>query len=212
MPNQPTKESFLNDVKNHTLNILKDDGLYRHLSLSSNGSFFYKFDIVTWPNYLSISGDMGCYVFTRVEDMFTFFRNDNLKVNSNYWAEKVVSEDRVNKLEKFSVEEFVNNIYDHVFYLLDNHSKFEKYLEDKNDNFEWARDNIPEEIIGEIYELINCEDEHECVEKMRNFNSDLISFQDFWDHDYHEYSYQYIWCCYAIVWAIQQYDLVKGDI
>ena len=28
------------------------------------------FDIVTWPGYLCYSGDMGCFVFTRLPDMF----------------------------------------------------------------------------------------------------------------------------------------------
>lgn len=29
---------------------------------------------------------------------------------------------------------------------------------------------------------------------------------DYWDSDPKEYTYRFIWCCYALVWAIQQYD------
>jgi hypothetical protein len=44
------------------------------------------FDVVTWPGHLSISGDMGCFVFTRVDDMFTFFRGHEDAPNLGYSA------------------------------------------------------------------------------------------------------------------------------
>ncbi len=89
------RNNLLSKIENHTMTILKDDEFYRHISFSNNGSNFYKFDIITWPGYLSICGDIGNYSFSRSTDMFKFFRNE--KPSFGYWAEKCVSEDTSNK-------------------------------------------------------------------------------------------------------------------
>jgi hypothetical protein len=69
------QERFLSDVRDHKLMIIKDDPPYRHIRLSRPGSSTYLFELVTYPGYLCYSGDMGCYVWSRVADMFTFFRD-----------------------------------------------------------------------------------------------------------------------------------------
>ena len=38
-----------------------------------------------------------------------------------------------------------------------------------------------------------------------------LDFTDFFDVDVTEYTGRYIWCCRAIVWAIQQYDQLKKE-
>ncbi len=88
---------FAADTRNHQLTILRDDGLYRHLRFAPPQGGFYWFDLVTWPGKLAITGGFGDgFVFSRVEDMFTFFRrgmhvSDNPNaINPSYWAEKVV--------------------------------------------------------------------------------------------------------------------------
>jgi hypothetical protein len=45
-------------------------------------------------------------------------------------------------------------------------------------------------------------------ETIRNF--DAFEFSDFWEHDLTEYTYHYIWCCYAIAWGIAEYDKAKA--
>lgn len=98
----PTEEQFLKDVSNHKMSVLQDTSVYRHLVFSS-GSFNQHFEIVTWPEYLVICGDMGGQTFCRTRDMFDFFRmreNDfnnhkdrKLNINTGYWAEKIVAKD-----------------------------------------------------------------------------------------------------------------------
>lgn len=85
----PTLQDFLNDVKNHELIIHKDDGIYRHITLRDPKTINLLFNITTFPDYLVITGDMGTITFSRVDDMFKFFRNDELNINPNYWAEKI---------------------------------------------------------------------------------------------------------------------------
>ena len=83
-----TKERFLRDVADHKLEVVKDEGVHRHIVMSMGGST-YRYELTTWPYFICISGDMGCFVFSRVKDMFTFFRNDDLAINEGYWHEKL---------------------------------------------------------------------------------------------------------------------------
>jgi hypothetical protein len=38
----------------------------------------------------------------------------------------------------------------------------------------------------------------------------IFEFTDSWEWNYREYTYRYIWCCYALAWAIKKYDEVKN--
>lgn len=187
------KSDFLNVVQNHTLEVRKDDGLYRHLVLSNGGSSFYRFDLVTWPGYLAFTGDMGAFVFSRIPDMFAFFREK--EINASYWAEKVVAENVHRGIEQFSVEIFRARVLSRVRSYFD--------LEDGQP--------LPKNVQEEIQPLLDAEDEWECVEQMRNFASELVTFPDFWDSDTRDYTRTYLTACYAIVWAIEQYDARKAS-
>jgi len=67
---QPKQDRFLNDIANHSMSIVRDDGVYRHLVFSNNGSSVFRFELITWPGYLAYTGDMGAFVFSRLNDMF----------------------------------------------------------------------------------------------------------------------------------------------
>ena len=192
-----TKEDFLRDVKNHTVKIIKDDGLYRHIECSNNTDWNQHFSIVTWPGYLAYFGDMGDYMFSRVDDMFSFFRNDKMEINTNYWAEKVKSESVFgNGIREFSVKAFRENVLSYI-----------------RDSLELDENQeIPEDIMDEIYSLLHAEDEYECVAAMRDFSSDKIEFIDFWEMPYNRKTLHFVWCCYALVWAINEYDKLKENI
>lgn len=189
----PTKESFLQDVKDHVLKILKDDDLYRHLRLKKPGTSNQYFDITTWPGYLVFSGDMGCYVFSRITDMFCFFRDDDGRINPQYWAEKVQAESVFGHgIREFSVEEFREHVLDRARSSLD--------LEEDAE--------IPEDMMDELRALLHAEDEYECVHELRDFSSKKVDLQDFWEHSCQRKTYYYIWACYAIQWAVGKYDEV----
>lgn len=102
------KDRFLRNVKDHKLTVLLDNGIHRHLHFSNPEQFAYYFHLTTWPGYLCISGDMGCYVFCRVEDMFTFFRSDKGNINPHYWSEKLQASK--NAPEEFSEETFESRL------------------------------------------------------------------------------------------------------
>lgn len=195
-----TKEQFLRDVQDHEIEVLKDEGLYRHLKFSKDGSFDRLFEVVTWPGYLSIVGDMGEFIFQRTEDMFSFFRDRSgeLGVNLPYWSEKVVAESVFGAgIKEFNVEEFKEAVLEEVL----------DYF-----NLE-TKEEICEETLDEIEGLLECEDEYQCVEAMRNFywidHPNL--FVDFWENNLDRYTFHFAWCCYAVAWAVMQYDKRKEN-
>jgi hypothetical protein len=119
---------FPDDIAQHQMKVKRNDGLYRHIYFGRPGTGNMSFSITTWPGYLAYTGDMGDYVFCRLDDMFQFFRTDRTP-NYSYWAEKVVAQDKADGV---------------------------------------------------------------CVGR-----STLRSYR---------WSYRYVWCCNALLWAIKQYD------
>lgn len=100
-----TEEVFLNRVRDHELTVLIDDGTRRHIRFRKPASPDDSFDLITWSWHLCITGDMGTYVFSRIEDMFDFHRlkmggDNSLHPDLGYWAQKLLAVDRVGKVEE----------------------------------------------------------------------------------------------------------------
>ena len=205
--NQPTKESFLHDVRDHKLTILRDDGLYRHIRLSKPGDNDMQFDLVTWPGYLAYSGDMGDFTFSRLPDMFGFFRSDGGRINPPYWSEKIQATDKGGGHEKFSEEKFNRAIMEYVVEWIRSH---------QHDTTPEQRRSLWDEVVDVVIRI----DDGDCGYRKRAAAHDFchsfaqhglrnFEFQDFWETNVEEYTYHYIWCCHALVWGIQQYDEAK---
>lgn len=88
-----TSDDGKRTIRAHEMTVLHDDGLYRHIRFCSPDCNFYWFDLITWPGHLTVNGDCGTFTFSRVEDMFGFFRGH--RINPQYWAEKICGETRV---------------------------------------------------------------------------------------------------------------------
>lgn len=191
----PTVESFTNDVKNHKMTIMHDSAapeVYRHIRFKQPETINMYFDLTTWPGHLCISGDMGCFVFSRLNDMFEFFRSDNGRINPQYWHEKVQAENKNGGVEKFEHETFKKVVMEEWNTLSENNCV-------KNND-----------LYNEIIEMLvhtEVESEQTCYERAM----DLLG-HDFCERSCREYTYHYIWCLHAIVWGIQQYDAHKDKI
>lgn len=208
---QPTEESFLKDVSNHSMKILKDDGVYRHLQFSNNGSWNQRFDIVTWPGHLAYSGDMGCFVFSRLADMFEFFRTDrrnkdHLGINLSYWSEKLEAVDRDGRSSgatQFSQEKFRDMVDENI----------KEWVEDYNLSEE-ASEELRDEVNYQIMSRLDYGEES-ARQNLNEFSYSIdgtqFEFQDTWEWNFDEYTYRFIWCCYALAWGIQMYDKEKED-
>lgn len=197
------KEKFLNDVSDHRLEIIKDDGLHRHIKLSKPDSSDMWFGIVTWPGYLCIHGDMGDFLFRSRTDPFKFFRRngDDWDINADHWAQKLEAP----RWNDDSVKRF--NLHEATKQILE---LFEDWKGDLEED-EVHTDTL-EKLTDSVRTVMKAEDEHEFVTRVRDFEDldtsfDLDNF--FFDSEFKSYTYHYLWCCHAIVWAIQQYDAQK---
>lgn len=194
---------FLHDVSKFKATVLLDQGLYRHLELRHPGTYNHGFDIITWPGSLIIHGDMGTYSFSRVEDMFSFFRCKDLSINEHYWEEKMTSVDveglSAGSSRCFDSDMFLKHVDEYVAdWLSENHCSTETAaslkkttqqaacnIRSENEAFDWLY-NYSYETEGQIFSF-DCPSE--------------------WTVTCH--TYRFLWCLYAIVWGIQQYDARK---
>ena len=205
-------DRFKRDVAHHQLIIVRDDGIHRHLRFQRPGSYCMHFDLITWPGYLCYTGDMGTYVFKRLEDMFQFFRRgvdrQEFNIDLSYWAEKLEAADKGDGIKEFC------------------QAKFDQAV--KSDLVEWMRNNRDRTSREERRELwdevmvsvIDAEGDITGSRKQiaahdfwHQVNPSVsFSFKDFWEHTVTEYTHRFIWCCCALQWGIGVYDQVKEQV
>ncbi len=190
-----TEERFLKDVAQHEMTVVRDDGVSRHLRFQKPGTYDMHFDLITWPGYLCYTGDMGTYVFKRLKDMFAFFRTEGLRINPGYWGEKLQAVDSCDGYRQWSKH------------------KFEQLIRDAFD--EWVEDG---ELSTAQKKALQAQFESDVI-RASDYGKDTAylaardfefagqsPFQDWWEVDTDEYSFRFIWCCYALAWGVQQYD------
>ena len=195
---------FAKDTTEHVMTILHSDGLYRHLRFKKPGTSSYYFDLITWPGYLTIAGDMGTYTFERLEDMFQFFRG-NGDINPQYWSEKIRTGTGMNGLiaKEYSEELFKKHVTEHVT----------EYL-DSIDLTQAERDAVTEAIRVQILESGDCYYEHAARALLEDFAADGSNFrifEDIWEWDLTDYTVHFLWCCFAIRWGISQFDAASKE-
>jgi hypothetical protein len=197
MIRQPTTESFPKDVEKHQMTVLLDQGVHRHIRFEKPGSSNMWFALTTWPEYLTISGDMGTWSFSHVEDMFDFFRSrpGQFYINPQYWEEKlqVGRYDGRSHARVFDPDKFKSEIFEQL----------SRHYDLEGDDLERVKLELEDEVF--------CDDQSETIRAAKEFYLDLDSGERF-ELDSYElpdgevYSYHFLWCLYAIVWGIQQWD------
>ncbi|MDP4076214.1 hypothetical protein [Acidovorax sp. A1169] len=208
---------FLRDIAKHQINVIRDDGLYRHIRFSRPNSMCMHFDLITWPGYLCYCGDMGTYVFTRLADMFEFFRtdrrdDDKLRINLSYWSEKLLAVDgsrRSGSAMEFSYDRFERVVKEQLV------EWWRDHCTDAAQRRE-LREQVEEALLGTGYFSERPETTGDAIRMANDFEAEVagkkFQFQDFWDHSLEGYTHRFTWCCYALAWGIQQYDLAKEPV
>lgn len=176
-----SKERFDSDVSEHAMTVLRANGVDRHLRFKKPTTTCYWFDVITWPGTLCIDGDCGTFVFRRITDMFDFFRDGDGDINPSYWSEKCVTASK-RAVTEFAWDTFAKNV--------------KEYVEDEDVDLRSA-------VLTELGFVEP--DEFGAVAFIRDFEHDGFRFQN-WDADSREYTFHFIWCLRAIVWAIAQWD------
>jgi len=216
-----TEDLFLKDVSGHAMEVIRDDGVHRHLRFRKPrpaGSEYW-FDLITWPEMLCIDGDMGTYVFRRLDDMFQFFRTDReynkdrgrkLGINLGYWSEKLRAPDS-RAAEEYSADKFRQYVKE----------AFAQWVEqtqpddDASDDERAAFDTEKVALWGEIEDDVLCaadDGEIRAHDSATGFEGRRwnFSFSDAWEWDCRDYTFHFVWCCYAIAWGIEIYDEHKA--
>lgn len=90
------RDQFVKDIAQHQIDIQLDQGVFRHVVFKQPNTIHRLFSLTTTPGRLVYGGDMGCFVFERLPDMFQFFRScpDSRAPNFDYWHEKLVAVDQ----------------------------------------------------------------------------------------------------------------------
>lgn len=218
-----TEKRFLKDAAQHVMTVIRDDGLHRHLRFrkARPAGSEYWFDLITWPGSLCIDGDMGTYVFRRLEDMFEFFRTDReylerrgckLAINPSYWSEKLQAP-KPRHADEFSKSQFRSRVLE----------AFDSWVETSqpdDDEFttQAERDEFKEKRTALRYaladEVLNCinDGETRAYDAARDFSCSEVpefNMDDCWEWNCREYTFHFIWCCYAIAWGVKTYDETK---
>ncbi len=189
--NDNVAKRFAADIAEHQMTVKHDDGLYRHLHFRRPSNGFYWFDLVTWPGSLAIRGDFNGYMFTRLADMFEFFRGDGGSVNPHYWSEK--AEHGRPSTKAYSVDAFKQYVLDDLKHLVEGNPELAAKAE--------------KDILAEIEEGYVAT-ESDARDVLTRWERDG-AFSDTWEWDLTDFEYGFLWCCHAIVWGIAQYDAAR---
>lgn len=226
---EPTAEQFLKEVAEHQMKVLLENGIYRHLKFNApKNSWNMWFELITWPGKLTISGDMGTWTFSRLEDMFNFFRSSReMAINPSYWAEKLQGgvHGGSDSAKDYDQERFgrqlLAQLSEYYGFEGEDLAELTQAVKDEVLTDDWegavktaARDfthrfqngaNPCPRCQGHRSTLSVCSN-RDCYggEIRRKFQFDSCEIPDGKD-----YCYYFIWCCYAVVWGIQQWDKAK---
>ena len=181
-------EKFHEDAATHQLAIVLDTDTHKHLQFRHPGTSCYWFDLLAWPGTLVIRGDMGTFVLSRERDMFAWIEASRGAINPGYWAEKLVA-GRDNLREAYpdpgALREWVSDV-----------------ARDAYDYYDAERQSEMCHAVDEAFNVIEWGD----TEGLRDIEAGgCRPFEDFDPADHLNFSWQWIWCCHAIVWGIAQY-------
>jgi len=161
--------------------------------------------------------------------MFKFFRTDRrykdrLGINLGYWGEKLEAVDRDGRQSshlRFDADSFRARVEEIL----------KEWLDDE-DLTQVEKEELEYEVKSEVLDRIENGNEYDSRNAVSSFSYTLGSqrhistrdlvygvstrghryeFTDSWEWDCTEYTYRFIWCCYALAWGIQMYDKVKEE-
>lgn len=227
---------FERETAKHVMTVLHDDGLYRHLRFMNPKHSAYWFELITVPHALIFRGDGESFVFSRLEDMFMFFRSGirkdgSIEINPGYWDEKLTSdrdsatrysEDRFKALVDEQLAE-AEKTYPGVT------AEWAEVTEDEY-NLEYEADAlraVHEFSFGahhkavcscgwsERFEFSWAAEQQANVHRCLGLSEHEVTVIR--DHGFsfdppervdeiHDHYWWFLWACYGICWGIQQYD------
>jgi hypothetical protein len=234
-------ERFARETATHEMKILHDDGFYRHLKFKTPGDSSYWYELITAPNSLTFRGDGESFVFSRLADMFEFFRSNPdrkaHRISPDYWAEKLTS-DR-DSVKGYSREKFEQAVAEHLADVeegwpgvtaawaaamddtVDYDLEYEQSAQQALSDFEFGAKTVAVCRCGERIEVgaddlipVDWRDKHPRGRVDHAYMTDRtpgFRFRDTWEWDFKDFDWWYLWACHGIVAGIAQYDAAKAE-
>lgn len=203
------EERFASEADGATMTVVKDDGVHRHLSFRFPKASWGPCEVVTWPGALTLRGGLGCWSFTRVEDMFEFFRPSRnvTRVNPTYWVQKLVpgsgsevkeyAEDRARAYVRQAVAEAVKT---------HGHIRAEDAEEWLWSDFAWAEFDTEAALMRTLGRFEGrVEADRPVGDSLEEFMASEFHFP-VRDWDLYRYSDWFLLACVVLPWAVEQYD------
>lgn len=107
------EKRFLEDIKNHEIKIQINQGLHKTIKSTYHGKTWHNwFYVVGSPGSIYIYGDNGSLAMERVEDMFSFIKqNQN---DHNYLLSKVPQDFKTKVYNSELVDKFIDNLEEYM--------------------------------------------------------------------------------------------------
>ena len=197
-----------NEIRDHRLIILRDDGDYRHFCMSPPDNYFLKFYLLTAPGFLAYYGDLGSYnfQFPHQFDVLPFFRRDIHKgpeISYSYWAEKLCAVNKRGDFEELDEDHFKEAALREFW----NHNWPDK----ETRRHEWKfhiRDLIAEKYQSSSEAIAVLMEYH-----YTSWARAVHPFDDLFEHGpFKKPSVRFRWACWAIAETISKYDQNKEEI
>ncbi|ODN41570.1 hypothetical protein [Piscirickettsia litoralis] len=197
------QKGFLDRAEGAVIDVVRDDGINKHIQcIIKEGRMI--FEIITWGDTLCINSIIGSYTFRCDLDMIEKFRKDNMpEVNPRSWVFIVSSAPVIDNSACLPRE-------------LD-HEKLEAALKKQvysSGHTEEEKNKIWGEVETQILERAT--DLNDTRNLIAYFDSPFgFKFEEnseVYDVSISSYSYEYLWCLYAIQFAITKYDDAKAQI
>lgn len=184
-------------TRKHQMTVLREEGVYRHIRFAEPGTGIWRFDLVTWPGHLVVTGDIEDFHFARIDDMFEFFRKPVGYVNPSYWAEKLRGPVRS---KTFSPELLKRRVFEY----------FREWCEWNPGPHAPLWRAICDEVLRDEYGDVA--DESRAYYALSTFRHGDFEFTDSWEWDLREYDFHYLVSLHAIVWGINRYDQARAAV
>jgi hypothetical protein len=232
-------ERFERETALHEMTVLHDDGLYRHLRFAGpkNSEFWY--DLITVPHALIFRGDGESFVFSRLPDMFEFFRSTSGRINLDYWSEKLTSDRNAattyspDLFERLVKAEFVNVVRSGDW----PRGLGKAIREEILDSDLWEDESGARHLLSEfefgaaVRASCTCgkfiearvenwldadtwkrrhESTHGASHCVTVNRRDGVTFDHAWEWRLREYHWWFTWACHGIVAGIRRYDLHRA--
>lgn len=233
-----TARHFESDVKDATLTMCREDGLYRHVEFTAQKGWT-RILLVTWPYNLLVAGSHGSFHFQRhgadTEDMFDWLRG--IRVEPKSWASKLVN--GADSVREYDKDRLIQQVKDEVAEAVKEGAPRglraavrEQILEsDRLHSRDWAMQMVYDFEHGVTYRSeCTCGSfkDHDSYDdavmwefrrhrpvgdhKVKVRETGGFAFSDVGDWSLHKLNYHFVYQCHAASWAIAQYDTVRAAV